>query len=136
LFVVAVGGYWLSNVEVERSARESARDRLRVVTTQMAAILEASTDRVRPQMYTLAHNPPIVDFLEKFSASSEVAAQELIDSLASRSTLVAGLEVWGPDGAPLLASEGGTAATNPETASQLVSRVTENDTAVVGALRT
>jgi PAS domain S-box-containing protein len=132
LLAFAAAAFWAASSEVRRSSLQSARDRLGAVSSKMAEILAGSARRMKNGMHGIAHRGHVVSFLRNGSRESMTSAQALIDSLG-RAASVAGIEIWGPDGAPLLASRGSVRVTSQEAAQELTSRITESDTAILGA---
>ncbi len=134
LLVFAGVSSWAAYREVRRSEMAGARDRLSSVTEKMADMLRTSAATMRSQMYVPAHRSYVTGYLTSNNTESETTTQHIIDSL-SKSPLVAGIEIWGPDATPLLASAGDVPQTSAEAAREMVSRLSPSDTAVIGPYR-
>jgi PAS domain S-box-containing protein len=134
LVLLVAASFAAAYVEVRREALAGARERVTGVSAQIAEIVRGLAARMRREMEPVAQRLAVMPYLRSQDAATEAATQRLLDTVTSRQTAVAGAEVWGPDATPLLTS-GRAGATDREESRQLISRISESDTAIIGSLR-
>ena len=133
-FALSLG--WAAYVEVAKSDREKAQRRLADVADQISGILQTSADAERASVRAASRRAAVVAFLRSPSEENQTKLQTELDTISRRSAgVVAGLEIWGADATPLLSATNGVERTSTEAAQNLSSRVTANDTAIVGSHR-
>jgi signal transduction histidine kinase len=120
LAVVIAAWSWLNYGIIKKASLEVGRQHLEGVATQFITAYQNNAREWVRANRTLAALPAITAFVERRGAREEAAARELIGTSLAASTTTRRIELFGPDGAPLLAVTRANTTSPPVPRPQLV----------------
>ena len=133
--MVASALFWVAYLQVERSTREAANERLQSVVLQLSGTVQSQFRLLERRLRTIAAAPAVRTYLRTQNARTRAAALAALHGETPPESTVADVELWDSRGRRVLADGPAAARLSEATSARLLALSRGPDSAAVGAFR-